>query len=116
MPTLYVEVWLFAITRLLAEYYPIETELRIAVYAATYLVIIANLTGKETLQMNNHSLNHRTLILRCWSEQDAAESRRFWRFHLQWLDTQERQSFACLEDLLASLDSVFGPEDAPPTP
>ncbi len=59
---------------------------------------------------------HRTLILRCWSEHDDAKSRRFWRFHLQWLDTQERQSFASLDDLLASFDSVFGPEDTPYTP
>ena len=59
---------------------------------------------------------YRTLILRCWSEQNDAESRRFWRFHLQWLDTQERQSFASLDDLLASLDSVFGSEEAPHTP
>lgn len=71
---------------------------------------------KETWQMNNHPLDHRTLILRCWSEQDEVESRRFWRFHLQWLDTQERQSFASLDDLLASLDSVFGSEEASHTP
>ena len=54
---------------------------------------------------------YRTLILRCWSEQDDAESRRFWRFHLQWLDTQERQSFADLTALLASLHQTFDPDD-----
>ncbi|MBK8989202.1 MAG: hypothetical protein IPM39_24585 [Chloroflexi bacterium] len=61
--------------------------------------------------MNNHPLNHRTLILRCWSEQDDAESRRFWRFHLQWLDTQERQSFADVETLLALLADIFNGEN-----
>jgi hypothetical protein len=54
---------------------------------------------------------YRTLILRCWSEQDGAESRRFWRFHLQWLDTQERQSFADVAALLASLNQTFGQDD-----
>jgi hypothetical protein len=54
---------------------------------------------------------YRTLILRCWSEQDNAESRRFWRFHLQWLDTQERQSFADVTALLASLNQTFGPDN-----
>jgi hypothetical protein len=55
---------------------------------------------------------YRTLILRCWSEQDGAQGRRFWRFHLQWLDTQERQSFATVEALLATLDQTFGWDDA----
>jgi hypothetical protein len=54
---------------------------------------------------------HRTFILRCWSEQDDAESRRFWRFHLQWLDTQERQSFADVETLLALLADIFNGEN-----
>jgi hypothetical protein len=66
---------------------------------------------KETWQMNNHPLDHRTLILRCWSEQDEVESRRFWRFHLQWLDTQERQSFADVETLLALLADIFNGEN-----
>jgi hypothetical protein len=59
---------------------------------------------------------YRTLILRCWSEQDGAESRRFWRFHLQWLDTQERQSFADVTALLASLNQTFGPDDTQDAP
>jgi hypothetical protein len=62
----------------------------------------------------NHQPTHpayRTLILRCWSEQDEAESRRFWRFHLQWLDTQERQSFADVETLLALLADIFNGEN-----
>ena len=57
---------------------------------------------------------HRTLILRCWSEQDDAESQRFWRFHLQWLDTEERQSFANVAALLASLAHVFDSQTDPP--
>lgn len=81
------------------------------VYAVSCMTIIANLIGKEVLQMNNHPLNYRTLILRCWSEQDDAESRRFWRFHLQWLDTQERQSFADVETLLALLADIFNGEN-----
>jgi hypothetical protein len=59
---------------------------------------------------------YRTLILRCWSEQDDAESRRFWRFHLQWQDTQERQSFADVAALLASLNQTFGPDDIQDAP
>ncbi|MCL4263756.1 MAG: hypothetical protein KJ069_11095 [Anaerolineae bacterium] len=54
---------------------------------------------------------YRTVILRCWSEQDEVESRRFWRFHLQWLDTQERQSFADIEMLLAALAHIFNGEN-----
>jgi hypothetical protein len=54
---------------------------------------------------------YRTLILRCWSEQDGAQGRRFWRFHLQWLDTQERQSFADVAALLDSLNQTFSPDD-----
>jgi hypothetical protein len=66
--------------------------------------------------LNNQTANpaYRTLILRCWSEQDEVESRRFWRFHLQWLDTEERQSFADVEALLASLDRVFSSDDNQP--
>jgi hypothetical protein len=62
--------------------------------------------------LNNQTANptHRTLILRCWSEQDETELRRFWRFHLQWLDTQERQSFADIELLLAALAHIFNGE------
>lgn len=59
---------------------------------------------------------YRTLILRCWSEQDDTESRRFWRFHLQWLDTQERQSFADVAALLASLNQTFGQDDTQDAP
>ncbi|MBE2200320.1 MAG: hypothetical protein IAE79_17020 [Anaerolinea sp.] len=63
--------------------------------------------------MNNETAvpAHRTLILRCWSEQDETELRRFWRFHLQWLDTEERQSFADVEALLASLAHSFDGEN-----
>jgi len=57
---------------------------------------------------------YRTLILRCWSEQDGTQGRRFWRFHLQWLDTEERQSFATVEALLATLDQTFRSEDNQP--
>jgi hypothetical protein len=77
-----------------------------------------NIFKEKANLMNDHTAvpAYRTLILRCWSEQSEVEPRRFWRFHLQWLDTQERQSFANLDELLVSLDSVFSPEDGPPTP
>jgi len=64
--------------------------------------------------MNHQPSTHRTLILRCWSEQDEQTTLRFWRFHLQWLDTEERQSFATLEALLATLDQTFRLEDNQP--
>jgi len=64
----------------------------------------------EILLMNDKTSTHRTLILRCWSEEGEHASQRFWRFHLHWLDTDKRQSFADLETLLALLADVFGSE------
>jgi hypothetical protein len=84
------------------------------VYATRYLIIIANMIRKRTLLMNHQASTHRTLILRCWSEQDEQATRRFWRFHLKWLDTEERQSFATVEALLATLDQTFRSEDNRP--
>lgn len=55
---------------------------------------------------------HRTIIMRCWAEQDELVSQRFWRFHLHWVDTNQRQSFADVKALLAALGDVFGAETA----
>lgn len=79
-------------------------------YGVFNLVIIANLVGKEILLMNEQPSAHRTLILRCWSEEGEGAAQRFWRFHLHWLDTDKRQSFADVETLLALLADVFEPE------
>lgn len=56
---------------------------------------------------------HHTLILRCWAEQDELAGQRFWRFHLHWLGTNKRQSFADVETLLTSLNEVFRSETSP---
>ena len=55
---------------------------------------------------------HRTLLLRCWSEQDLQGGQRLWRFHLQWLDTETRQSLASLEALLDCLADTFASLEA----
>ena len=77
------------------------------------LVIIANLIRKEILLMKDQPLAHRTIIVRCWAEEDELVAQRLWRFHLHWLDTNKRQSFADVETLLAALSDVFGAETAP---
>ncbi len=77
------------------------------------LVIIANLIRKEIWLMKDQPPTHRTLIMRCWAEQDELVPQRFWRFHLHWLDTNNRQSFADVETLLATLSDVFGAETSP---
>ncbi len=82
-------------------------------YGVSYLVIITNLIRKETWLMTDKTSTHRTIILRCWSEEDELAARRFWRFHAHWLDTDDHQSFADVETLLNSLGDVFGSEVLP---
>ena len=55
---------------------------------------------------------YRTLMLRCWSEHDVLRGQWLWRFHVQWLDTEEGQSFPSLEALLDCLADTFASVEA----
>lgn len=60
--------------------------------------------------MNEKAPCHRTVIVRCWTEEDETADHHFWRFHLHWLDTDQKESFADVAGLLASLNKIFGGE------
>lgn len=60
------------------------------------------------MMKNEKSPCHRTVIVRCWTEQDETADNHFWRFHLHWLDTDQKQSFANVQEMLAALNGIFG--------
>jgi hypothetical protein len=63
------------------------------------------------MTMNERGACHRTVIVRCWTEEDETAEQHFWRFHLHWLDTDQKESFADVAGLLAFLNGVFGEEE-----
>ncbi len=65
------------------------------------------MSHQETANILSNPPAYHTYLLRCWQERstDGLEEIRVWRFSLENPRTGQRQGFATLESLLASLQA-----------